>query len=117
MALMITAIWQQRGRLESLISIGMSFSQFTRLIFYEIGSVLLVGCVLGVTFGLVGQGLIDGWLHHTTGASVQYAPAWQLGLQTIVIVAGISAAASMVAGIQTVQFGPAAFARESPSQN
>jgi putative ABC transport system permease protein len=112
-ALMIAAIWQQRGRLESLISIGMSFSQFTRLIFYESGSVLLVGCVIGMAFGLVGQDLIDGWLHHTTGASVQYAPAWQLGLRTIVIVAGISAAASMIAGVQTIRFGPrAAFSSE-----
>jgi putative ABC transport system permease protein len=112
-ALMIAAIWQQRGRLESLISIGMSFSQFTRLIFYESGSVLLVGCVIGMVFGLVGQDLIDGWLHQTTGASVQYAPAWQLGLRTIVIVAGISAAASMIAGVQTIRFGPrAAFSSE-----
>ena len=36
-ALMIAAIWQQRGRIESLISIGMSFGQFARLIFYESG--------------------------------------------------------------------------------
>jgi putative ABC transport system permease protein len=116
--LMIAAIWQQRGRLESLVSIGMSFGQFTRLIFCESGSVLLVGCLIGMAFGLIGQNLIDGWLHHTTGASVQYAPAWALGLRTIVIVAGISAIASMIAGIRTIQFGPrAAFARESPSQN
>ncbi len=112
-ALMIAAIWQQQGRLESLISIGMGFGQFTRLIFYESGSVLLVGCLIGMAFGLVGQDLIDGWLHQTTGASVHYSPAWQLGLRTIVIVAGISAAASIVAGIQTARFGPrAAFSSE-----
>jgi putative ABC transport system permease protein len=112
-ALMIAAIWQQQGRIESLISIGMSFGQFTRLIFYESGSVLLAGCLIGTAFGLIGQALIDGWLHQTTGASVQYAPAWQLGLRTILIVAGISAAASIIAGIQTVRFGPhAAFSNE-----
>lgn len=112
-ALMIAAIWQQRGRLESLISIGMSFGQLLRLIFYESGSVLLAGCLIGTAFGLIGQDLIDGWLHQTTGASVQYAPAWQLGLRTIVIAAAISAAASMIAVIQTVRFQPrAAFSTE-----
>jgi putative ABC transport system permease protein len=112
-ALMIAAIWQQRGRIESLISIGMSFGQFTRLIFYESGSVLLAGCLIGMAFGLIGQDLIDGWLHQTTGASVQYAPAWQLGLRTILIAAAISAAASMIAVLQTVRFGPhSAFSTE-----
>lgn len=112
-ALMIAAIWQQQGRLESLISIGMSFGQFTRLILYESGSVLLAGCLIGTVFGLIGQDLIDGWLHHMTGASVPYAPAWQLGLRTILIVAGISVAASMIAGIRTVRYGPhAAFSSE-----
>jgi putative ABC transport system permease protein len=112
-ALMIAAIWQQRGRLESLISIGMSFGQLVRLIFYESGSVLLAGCLIGMAFGLIGQDLIDGWLHQTTGASVQYSPAWQLGLRTIVIAAAISAAASMIAVIQAVRFQPrAAFSTE-----
>ena len=112
-ALMIAAIWQQRGRLESLISIGMSFGQLARLIFYESGLVLLSGCLIGIAAGLVGQYLIDGWLHQTTGSPVQFLPAWQLGLRTIVIVAGISVAASMIAVIQTVRFQPrAAFSTE-----
>jgi ABC-type lipoprotein release transport system permease subunit len=112
-ALMIAAIWQRRGRLESLMSIGMSFGQFTRLIFYETGSVLLSGCLMGMAAGLVGQDLIDGWLHQTTGSPVNFTPAWQLGLRTVVIVAGISIAASMIAVIQTSRFNPgAAFSTE-----
>jgi putative ABC transport system permease protein len=112
-ALMIAAIWQRRGRLESLMSIGMSFGQFTRLIFYETGSVLLSGCLIGMAAGLVGQYLIDGWLHQTTGSPVKFTPAWQLGLRTIVIVAGISIVASMIAVIQTSRFNPrAAFSTE-----
>jgi len=99
-ALMVAAIWQRRGRLNSLMSIGMSSGQFARLISYESGSVLLSGCVIGTAAGLVGQYLIDGWLHQTTGASVQYAPAWQLGLRTIAIAAGISAVATMIAVAQ-----------------
>jgi putative ABC transport system permease protein len=112
-ALMIAAIWQRRGRLESLMSIGMSFGQFTRLIFYETGSVLLSGCLIGMAAGITGQYLIDGWLHQTTGSPVKFTPAWQLGLRTVVIVAGISIVASMIAVIQTSRFQPrAAFSTE-----
>jgi putative ABC transport system permease protein len=107
-ALMIAAIWQRRGRLNSLMSIGMSTSQFARLVSYETGSVLLSGCVIGIAAGLVGQYLIDGWLHHTTGASVHFAPAWQLGLRTLAIAAGISLLASLIAVAQTAGFQPRA---------
>ncbi len=110
-ALTIAAIWQRRDRLESLTSIGMSASQLARLVFYETGLVLLCGCMIGIAF--VGQDLIDGWLHQTTGSPVQFAPAWQLGLRTALIVAGISIAASLIAVIQASQFNPrAAFSIE-----
>jgi putative ABC transport system permease protein len=112
-ALMIAAIWQRRERLNSLMSIGMSSGQFARLISYESGSVLLSGCLIGTAAGLLGQYLIDGWLHQTTGASIQYAPAWQLGLRTIAIAAAISAAATIIAVLQSGGFQPrAAFSTE-----
>jgi putative ABC transport system permease protein len=112
-ALMVAAIWQRRGRLNSLMSIGMSPGQFARLISYESGSVLLSGCVIGTAAGLIAQYLIDGWLHQTTGASVQYAPAWQLGLRTIAIAAAICAAATIIAVVQSGGFQPrAAFSTE-----
>jgi putative ABC transport system permease protein len=101
LALMVAAIWQRRGRLDSLMSIGMSFGQFARLIFYESGSVLISGCVIGAAAGLGAQYLIDGWLHQTTGASVHFTPAWQLGFRTVAIAAGISLLASIIAVIQT----------------
>ena len=105
-ALMIAAVWQRRGRLESLIAIGMSFGQFTRLIFYETGTLLISGCLIGMAAGIIGQYLIDGWLHQTTGSPVKFVPAWQLGLRTVVIVGGISILASMIAVIQTSRFNP-----------
>ena len=112
-ALMVAAIWQRRGRLNSLMSIGMSPGQFARLISYESGSVLLSGCVIGTTAGLIAQYLIDGWLHQTTGASVQYEPAWQLGLRTIAIAAAICVAATIIAVVQSGGFQPrAAFSTE-----
>ena len=36
------------------ISIGMSFAQFARLIFYESGSVLIAGCLIGIAAGIAG---------------------------------------------------------------
>jgi putative ABC transport system permease protein len=96
-ALMMAAVWQGRRRFNSLISIGMGFGQFARLIFYESGTVLLSGCVIGVAAGLTGQCLIDGWLQHTTGSPVQFAPAWGLGLRTLAIAVAISLVASLIA--------------------
>jgi putative ABC transport system permease protein len=112
-ALMVAAISQRRGRLDSLMSIGMSPGQFARLIFYESGSLLLCGALIGMAAGLAGQYLIDGWLHHTTGSPVTFTPAWQLGLRTVVIVAGISVVASMIVVIPTSRLQPqAAFSTE-----
>jgi putative ABC transport system permease protein len=112
-ALMVAAIWQMQSRLDSLRSLGMSFAQFARLIFYESGSVLISGCLLGIAAGIGGQYLIDGWLHQTTGASVHFTPAWQLGLRTLAIAAGISLLASMIAVLQTTELRPwAAFSTD-----
>ncbi len=99
-ALMMAAVWQGRARLHSLISIGMGFGQFARLIFYESGTVLLAGCAIGVSAGLVGQYLIDGWLSHTTGSPVHYAAAWLLGARTLAIALLISLAASLAAVVR-----------------
>jgi putative ABC transport system permease protein len=94
--LMASAIWQRRGRLNSLTSLGLSSGQFARLVSYESGLMLLSGCLLGVAAGLLGQDLIDGWLHQTTGASIDYSPAWLLGLRTVLIAAAICALGSTI---------------------
>jgi len=104
LTLMLGAIWQQRGRLDSLMSIGMSTGQFVRLLTYETGSLLLAGCLVGIAVGLLGQALIDGWLHQTTGASVHFEPAWALALLTLVIAAAISLLGALVAAAQTGGF-------------
>ncbi|HEY5344587.1 MAG TPA: ABC transporter permease [Solirubrobacteraceae bacterium] len=113
-ALMMAAVWQSRRRLHSLLSIGMSFTQLARLIFFESGTVLVGGCVIGIAAGFTGQYLIDGWLHHTTGSPVHFSPAWQIGLLTIAIAIAISLAASLLAVLRTAGFGiGAAFSTES----
>jgi putative ABC transport system permease protein len=112
-ALMVGAVWQRRGRLDALMSIGMSFTQLAKMVFYESGCVLLAGCVIGMAVGMLGQGLVDGWLRHTTGSPVQFDPAWQLGLRTILIAGLVSMAAAAMAVVRTVGFQPrAAFSTE-----
>lgn len=103
-ALMLSAVWQRRERLVSLISTGWSFAQLARLIFLESGSVLLCGALIGMAGGLVGQYLIDGWLHQATGASVKFSAAWQLGLRTLAIAAAISLLATLIAVMRTTKF-------------
>ena len=107
-ALMIAAIWQQRARLDSLQSIGMDLGQLTRLIFYESGSLLLSGAIIGMAAGISGQYLIDGWLHQTTGSPVRFTPAWALGLRTILVVVAISILASLIAVVQAGRLQPRA---------
>lgn len=105
-AMMISAVWQRRGRLDALMSIGMSFTQLARLVFYESGCVLLGGCVIGMTTGILGQYLVDSWLHHSTGSPIEFSAAWQLGLRTILIASAISVAATTIAVLRTVGFQP-----------
>jgi putative ABC transport system permease protein len=112
-ASMIAATRQRQDRLDSLMSIGMGFNQFARLVFYESGAILIAGCLIGMAAGLTGQYLIDGWLHHTTGSPVTYTPAWQLGLHAILIAATISILASLTVALQTIRAQPrAAFSTE-----
>jgi putative ABC transport system permease protein len=105
-ALMISASWQRRGRLRELTSQGVSAIQFAGLISYETGAVLLTGCAIGIATGLGGQFLIDRWLQHTTGASVHFAPSWNVALRTLVITAVISAIATSIAVAQSGGFRP-----------
>ena len=107
-ALMLAAVWQRRGRLDSLTDIGMSFTQLARLIFYESGLPLLCGVAIGIAAGLVGQDLIDRWLAQSTGSPVQFSPAWQLGLRTAAIVTAIALVASLVAVARSAASEPTA---------
>jgi putative ABC transport system permease protein len=107
-ALIIAAISQRRGRIDSLLSIGMSFGQFARLIFYESGSMLVAGCLIGLASGVLGQALVDGWLRNTTGAPVSFVAAWQIGLRTILIALGIALLASVFAVVKATRPAPRA---------
>lgn len=53
----LTAVSQRRQRLAGLRAIGMSSSQMHRALFAEIGFVLLIGAVVGIALGLLGQAM------------------------------------------------------------
>lgn len=107
-AMMISAIWQRRGRLDALISIGMSFTQLARLVFYESGCVLLGGCLVGFVSGSFSQYLVDRWTQQSSGSPVRFAVAWQLGLRTIVIAGLISMTAAAIAVFRSEGIQPKA---------
>jgi putative ABC transport system permease protein len=107
-AMMISAVWQRRVRLDALIAMGMSSVQMARLVFYESGCVLLGGCLIGLISGNLGQYLVDRWTQQSAGSPVRFALAWQLGLRTIVIAGLISMAAAMIAVLRTISFWPKA---------
>lgn len=112
-AMMISAVWQRRGRLDALISMGMSIGQLSRLVFYESGCVLLLGCLIGMASGIVGQYLVESWLRHSTGSPIVYTAAWSLGLRTLLIAIAVSVIASVIAVIRTFGFNAnAAFSTE-----
>jgi putative ABC transport system permease protein len=105
-AMMISSVWQRQGRLDTLVSMGMSFGQLARLVFYESGCVLLAGCLVGVTSGILGQYLIDSWLRHSTGSPIVYSPVLMLGLRTVLIALAISILAALIAVLRTFGFRP-----------
>ncbi len=84
-AAMLGAVWQRRQRLWSLASMGMGSGQLYRTIFYETGAILLVGCLIGMVFGFLGQFFAGRWLHITTAYSVPFEPAWELAFKTLVL--------------------------------
>jgi ABC-type lipoprotein release transport system permease subunit len=105
-AMMVAAAWQRRGRLDALLSIGMSVGQLARLVFYEGGLVLIAGCLIGMISGVIAQGLADNYANRVTDTNIHFVPAWQLGLRTVLIAGGVSIVAAIIAVVRTVGFQP-----------
>ncbi len=77
---------------------------------------LLSGCLIGIVCG-PGRSIPDRWLAGAhPGSSVQFTPAWKLGLTTLVIVLAISLVASLIAVLRISGVQPkTAFATERAS--
>jgi hypothetical protein len=73
-------------------------------VFYESGCVLLLGCLMGMVSGVVGQYLVESWLRHSTGSPIVFTAAWALGLRTLLIAVAVSIVASIIAVVRTLGF-------------
>jgi putative ABC transport system permease protein len=83
-AVMSGSIWQRRERLATLKRLGMSRSELVATVYLETGIVMLLGCVIGVAFGLGAQPLATQYVRQSTGFPEIFSPAFGLGLDTLV---------------------------------
>lgn len=74
-AAMAGMIWQRRAFLAAMKVEGYSTGELWRSLLLEAGVLMGAGCVVGATFGLIGQRLLSQTLTVVTGFPVDYAPA------------------------------------------
>jgi len=84
------SVWQRRARLLTLKRLGMRRSELIRTIYFETGAIMLIGCLVGLVFGLSGQPLATLYVRQSTGFPESYSPAIWLGVRTVLVAAAIS---------------------------
>ncbi|HXB66426.1 MAG TPA: ABC transporter permease [Solirubrobacteraceae bacterium] len=84
-AVMSGSIWQRRGRLATLKRLGMSRGEMVGTIYLETGIVVLLGCAIGVVFGLGAEPLATQYIRESTGFPEIFSPAFRLGFSTLVV--------------------------------
>jgi putative ABC transport system permease protein len=97
-AAMAGSIWQRRGRLATLKRLGMRRWEIVRTIYFETAVVVIIGCLLGLLFGLGGQPLAGLFVREVTGFPEAYSPALWLGLRTLLLISALSTLAAGLFG-------------------
>lgn len=82
-ATMAGSIWQRRARLANLKRLGAYRAELVRTIYLETGVVVIIGCLIGVVFGLCGQPLATEYVRQSTGFPEIFSPAVWLGIRTL----------------------------------
>jgi putative ABC transport system permease protein len=82
-AVMSGSIWQRRGRLATLKRLGMPRGELVSTVYLETGIVMLLGCVMGIVFGLGAQPLATRYVQQSTGFPEIFSPAFSLGFGTL----------------------------------
>jgi len=82
-ATMAGSIWQRRPRLANLKRLGMYRAELVRTIYLETGVVVVIGCLIGMVFGLCGQPLATEYVRQSTGFPEIFSPAIWLGIRTL----------------------------------
>ena len=84
-AAMSGSIWQRRPRLATLKRLGMYRGELVGTIYLETGVVVLIGCLVGVVFGLFGQPLATQYVGLNAGFPEVFSPAAWLSVRTLVL--------------------------------
>lgn len=101
-------LWQRRPTLAALKLDGFGELELWRSLLLECGLLLGSGCVIGATFGLLGQILLDRALEAITGFPVTYVIAGPTAVGILALVTGIAVAILAVPGWLAVRVRPMA---------
>jgi putative ABC transport system permease protein len=97
-ATMAGSIWQRRPRLANLKRLGASRAELVRTIYLETGVVVVIGCLIGLVFGLCGQPLATEYVRQSTGFPEIFSPAVWLGLRTLAMAVILAMLAACLLG-------------------
>jgi putative ABC transport system permease protein len=97
-AVMSGSIWQRRGRLATLKRLGMSRAGLVGTIYIETGIVVLLGCAIGVVFGLGAEPLATHYVRESTGFPEIFSPAFGLGVSTLAVSTALAMLATGLLG-------------------
>jgi putative ABC transport system permease protein len=95
---MAGSVWQRRSRLATLKRLGMRRWEIVRTIYFETAVVVIIGCLLGLLFGLGGQPIATLYVRDSTGVPEAYAPALLLALRTLLLIGVLSTLAAGLFG-------------------
>lgn len=96
-------IWQRRARLADLKATGIEARQLRRALLIETGCVLLVGCVAGALYGLLGAQLLDRALTALTGFPVARSVVLGVAILSTAVVASLAWLMTVVPGALAVR--------------
>lgn len=92
-------LWQRRGALAELRVHGFSPLQLWSVLLIEIATLIGCGGLVGLLFGLYGQGLATRWLDLDTGFPTVYSPAALPALWTFAVVTVAALAMAALPGL------------------
>src|SRR6185436_8286574 len=85
-------VWQRRRRLADLKLAGIGHRQLWKALLLESMLLLVVGCVVGALYGIVGEQLLDRALSATTGFPVQNTVGVVIALGSLAVVFAVACA-------------------------
>jgi putative ABC transport system permease protein len=105
-AAVITAIWQRRTTLAELALAGAKPTQLRRILWIEVGTILVAGCLTGTAGGIYGEVVLQRYLKEINGFPVaDIAAGWQ-SLEGPLLVLIVVTLIGVIAGWHASQVHP-----------